>query len=70
MYSEKPTISQEVLAMAEALKTVANNDLLYTACPLTICLFATCWVWTCRDITEFYLWPSEDLMELKHGDSQ
>ena len=70
MYSEKPTISQEVLAMAEALETVVNNDLLYTACPLTICLFATYWVWTCRDITEFYLWPSEDLMGLKHGDSQ
>jgi len=53
--------------MAEALKTVADNDLLYTACPLTISLFATCWVWTCRDIWENYLWDAEDLLEVKHG---
>ena len=70
MHTEKPTISLEVQALSECLKVIAENDYTYTACPLTISLFATSWVWTCRDIWENYLWPAEDLLELQHGDSK
>ena len=70
MITAKPTISKEVNAMAEALNTIAQNDFIDSATPLTISLFATSWVWTCRDIMENYLWPAEDLLELQHGDSK
>ena len=56
--------------MAEALKTIAENDFIDSATPLTISLFATSLVWTYRDIWVNYLWEAEDLMEVKHGDSQ
>ena len=70
MYTDKPTISLEVKALSECLMVIANNDYTYTACPLTISLFATSWVWTCRDIMQNYLWPAEDLMEVNYGDSK
>ncbi len=69
MHTEKPTISLEVQALSECLKVIAENDYTYTACPLTISLFATSLVWTCRDIWENYLWDAEDLLEVKHGSS-
>tara|TARA_B100000989_G_scaffold298295_1_gene286934 strand:- start:2899 stop:3108 length:210 start_codon:yes stop_codon:yes gene_type:complete len=69
MYTDKPTISLEVQALSESLMVIANTDYTCTACPLTISLFAASWVWTCRDIMENYLWPAEDLMEVKYGDS-
>ena len=50
MITAKPTISKEVNAMAEALKTIAENDFIDSATPLTISLFATSLVWTYRDI--------------------
>ncbi len=65
MYSEKPTISLEVQALSECLLVLAENDYTYTASPLTISLFATSWVWTCRDIWENYLWDAEDLLQVK-----
>ena len=70
MITDKPTISLEVQALSECLMVIANNDYTYTACPLTISLFATSWVWTCRDIIQNYLWEAEDLLEVKHGDSK
>ena len=65
MYSKKPTISLEVQALSECLLVLAENDYTYTASPLTISLFATSWVWTCRDIWENYLWDAEDLLQVK-----
>ena len=65
MYSEKPTISLEVQALSECLLVIAENDYTLTACPLTISLFATSWVWTSRDIWENYLWDAEDLLQVK-----
>tara|TARA_R100001163_G_scaffold58799_1_gene47231 strand:- start:404 stop:601 length:198 start_codon:yes stop_codon:yes gene_type:complete len=65
MYSDKPTISLEVQALSECLLVLAENDYTYTASPLTISLFATSWVWTCRDIWENYLWDAEDLLQVK-----
>ena len=70
MQTDKPTISLEVQALSECLMVIAENDYTYTACPLTISLFATSWVWTCRDIMENYLWPAEDLMEVDLGNSK
>ena len=70
MHTDKPTISLEVQALSECLVVIAENDYTYTACPLTISLFATSWVWTCRDIMENYLWPAEDLMEVDLGNSK
>ena len=70
MITEKPTISLEVQALSECLMVIAENDYTYTASSLTISLFATSWVWTCRDIWENYLWDAEDLLEVKHGDSK
>ncbi len=70
MYTDKPTISLEVQALSECLLVIAENDYTYTASPLTISLFATSWVWTCRDIMQNYLWPAEDLMEVNYGDSK
>ena len=70
LYITEPTISKEVNAMAEALNTIAQNDYIDAATPLTISLFATSLVWTYRDIWVNYLWEAEDLMEVKHGDSQ
>ena len=69
MITSKPTISKEVLALSECLLVVADNDYTYTASPLTISLFASAWVWTCRDIIQNYLWEAEDLLEVKHGGS-
>ena len=70
MYSDKPTISKEVQAMADAISIIANDDLLMAANPLTVELFATCFVWTYRDIWENYLWQAEDILwEKKHGNS-
>ncbi len=65
MHTEKPTISLEVQALSECLLVLAENDYTYTASPLTISLFATSWVWTCRDIWENYLWDAEDLLQVK-----
>ena len=56
MITAKPTISKEVQAMAEALTTIANNDFIDSATPLTISLFATSLVWCYRDIWINYLW--------------
>ena len=56
--------------MATALNTIAENDFIDSATPLTISLLATSLVWTYRDIWVNYLWEAEDLMEVKHGDSQ
>ena len=56
--------------MAAALNTIAENDFIDSATPLTISLLATSLVWTYRDIWVNYLWEAEDLMEVKHGDSQ
>ena len=70
MYTDKPTISLEVQALSECLLVIAENDYTYTASPLTISLFATSWVWTCRDIMQNYLWPAEDLMKVNYGDSK
>ena len=56
--------------MAEALNTIAQNDFIDSATPLTISLLATSLVWTYRDIWVNYLWEAEDLMEVKHGGSQ
>ena len=67
MITDKPTISLEVQALSECLLVIAENDYTCTASPLTISLFATSWVWTCRDIWENYLWDAEDLLEVKHG---
>ena len=69
MITDKPTISLEVQALSECLLVIAENDYTYTASPLTISLFATSWVWTCRDIMENYLWPAEDLMEVDLGNN-
>ncbi len=65
MHTDKPTISLEVQALSECLLVLAENDYTYTASPLTISLFATSWVWTCRDIWENYLWDAEDLLQVK-----
>ena len=46
MYSDKPTISKEVQAMADAISIIANDDFLMAANPLTVELFVTCFVWT------------------------
>ena len=70
MITAKPTISKEVNAMAEALNTIAQNDYIDAATPLTISLLATSLVWTYRDIWVNYLWEAEDLMEVKHGNSK
>ena len=70
MYTDKPTISLEVQALSECLKVIAENDYIDAATPLTISLLATSLVWTYRDIWVNYLWEAEDLMEVKHGDSQ
>ena len=70
MYTDKPTISLEVQALSECLLVIAENDYTCTASPLTISLFATSWVWTCRDIMQNYLWPAEDLMEVNYGSSK
>ena len=70
MYCTKPTISEEVRAMAAALNTIAENDFIDSATPLTISLLATSLVWTYRDIWVNYLWEAEDLMEVNYGDSQ
>ena len=70
MITDKPTISLEVQALSECLLVIAENDYTYTASPLTISLFATSWVWTCRDIMQNYLWPAEDLMEVDLGNSK
>ena len=70
MYLDKPTISKEVQAMADAISIIANDDLLLAANPLTVELFATCFVWTYRDIWENYLWQAEDILwEKKYGNS-
>ena len=70
MYSDKPTISKEVQAMADAISIIANDDLLMAANPLTVELFVTCFVWTYRDIWENYLWQAEDILwEEKYGNS-
>ena len=69
MITAKPTISKEVVAMAEALTIIGNDDLLMAANPLTVQLFSTMIVWTYRDIWVNYPWEAEDLMEVKHGDS-
>jgi len=70
MYSDKPTISKEVQAMADAISIIANDDFLMAANPLTVELFATCFVWTYRDIWENYLWQAEDILwEKKYGNS-
>ena len=69
MITDKPTISREVQAMADAISIIANDDLLMAANPLTVELFATCFVWTYRDIWENYLWEAEDQMEQKHGNN-
>ena len=55
--------------MAEALKTIAENDFIDSATPLTISLFATSLVWTYQDIWVNYLWEAEDFMEVKHGNN-
>ena len=70
MHTDKPTISIEVIALSECLLVIAENDYTYTACPLTISLFATSWVWTCRDIWENYLWDAENLLEVDLGNSK
>ncbi len=68
MFTEKPTISKEVVAMAEALTIIGNDDLLMAANPLTVQLFSTMIVWTYRDIWQNYLWDAEDLIYQKeHG---
>ena len=64
MYSEKPTISKEVVTMAEALTIIGNDDLLMAANPLTVQLFATMIVWTYRDIWVNYLWEAEEKLEV------
>ena len=69
MITDKPTISREVQAMADAISIIANDDLLMAANQLTVELFATCFVWTYRDIWENYLWEAEDQMELEHGNN-
>ena len=69
MITDKPTISREVQAMADAISIIANDDFLKAANPLTVELFATCFVWTYRDIWENYLWEAEDQMELEHGNN-
>ena len=69
MITTKPTISKEVQAMAEALTTIANNNFIDSATPLTFSLFATSLVWTYRDIWVNYLWEAEDFMEVKHGNN-
>jgi len=69
MITDKPTISKEVQAMADAISIIANDDFLMAANPLTVKLFATCFVWTYRDIWENYLWEAEDQMELEHGNN-
>ena len=69
MITTKPTISKEVQAMADAISIIANDDLLMAANPLTVELFATCFVWTYRDIWENYLWEAEDQIELEHGNN-
>ena len=56
--------------MATALNTIAENDFIDSATPLTISLLATSLVWTYRDIWVNYLWEAEDLMEVKHGNSK
>ena len=62
MITDKPTISKEVQAMADAISIIANDDFLMAANPLTVELFATCFVWTYRDIWENYLWQAEDIL--------
>ena len=70
MITDKPTISKEVQAMADAISIIANDDFLMAANPLTVELFATCFVWTYRDIWENYLWQAEDILwEKKYGNS-
>ena len=64
MYSDKPTISKEVVAMAEALTIIGNDDLLMAANPLTVQLFSTMIVWTYRDIWVNYLWEAEEKLEV------
>ena len=70
MITTKPTISKEVIAMADALTTIAENDFIDSATPLTLSLFATSLVWTYRDIWVNYLWEAEDLMEVNYGSSK
>tara|TARA_B100001093_G_scaffold443285_1_gene445514 strand:+ start:455 stop:676 length:222 start_codon:yes stop_codon:yes gene_type:complete len=68
MITSKPTISKEVVAMAEALSIIGSDDLLMAANPLTVQLFATTIVWTYRDIWQNYLWDAEDLIyQQEHG---
>ena len=68
MITSKPTISKEVVAMAEALSIIGSDDLLMAANPLTVQLFATTIVWTYRDIWQNYLWDTEDLIyQQEHG---
>ena len=55
MITDKPTISREVQAMADAISIIANDDLLMAANSLTVELFATCFVWTYRDIKKNFV---------------
>ena len=71
MITSKPTISKEVVAMAEALTIIAEDEFVMAANPLTVQLFATNIVWTYRDIWQNYLWEAEDIMwEKEHGCSK
>tara|TARA_B100001989_G_C24356179_1_gene372158 strand:- start:134 stop:352 length:219 start_codon:yes stop_codon:yes gene_type:complete len=63
LYITELTISEEVNAMAEALNTIAQNDFIETATPITISFFATTLVWTHRNIWINYLWEAEDKLE-------
>ena len=63
LYITEPTISKEVNATAEVLNTIAHNEFIDTATPITISFFATTLVWTYRNIWLYYLWEAEDKLE-------